>query len=94
LAVRANERSAAASGVDVVRIKLLAFAIGAFIAGLGGCLFAYQQTNVSFQPFTVILGVTFFATVYLAGVTSISGGILSGLLGTGAVFYLLLDRVL
>lgn len=94
LAVRANERSAVASGVDVVRIKLLAFGIGAFIAGLGGCLLAYQQTNVSFQPFTVILGVTFFATVYLAGVTSISGGLLSGLLGTGAVFYLLLDRIL
>ncbi|MEE3849592.1 branched-chain amino acid ABC transporter permease/ATP-binding protein [Gordonia sp. LSe1-13] len=93
LAVRANERSAAASGVDVVRIKLLAFGIGSFIAGLGGCLFAYQQTNVSFQPFTVILGVTFFATVYLAGVTSISGGVLSGLLGTGAVFYLVLDQL-
>ncbi|MFW0785784.1 branched-chain amino acid ABC transporter permease/ATP-binding protein [Gordonia sp. CPCC 206044] len=94
LAVRANERSAAASGVDVVRVKLVAFAIGAFIAGLGGCLFAYQQTNVSFQPFQVIVGVTFFATVYLAGVTSISGGLLSGVLGAGGVFYLLLDRLI
>jgi ABC-type branched-subunit amino acid transport system permease subunit len=35
LAVRANERSAAAAGIDVVRVKLAAFAIAAFIAGLG-----------------------------------------------------------
>ena len=42
LAVRANERSAAAAGISVVRIKLIGFGIGAFIAGLGGCLLAVQ----------------------------------------------------
>ncbi|HEY9313764.1 branched-chain amino acid ABC transporter permease/ATP-binding protein [Williamsia sp.] len=94
LAVRANERSAAASGVDVVRTKLLAFAIGAFIAGLGGCLYAYQQTNVSFQPFMAIAGLTLFATVYLAGVTSISGGVLSGLLGAGGLVFYAMDRLM
>ncbi|WP_245672724.1 branched-chain amino acid ABC transporter permease/ATP-binding protein [Aldersonia kunmingensis] len=94
LAVRANERSAAASGIDVVRTKLIAFAIGAFIAGLGGCLMAYQQTNVSFQPFMALTGVTLFATVYLAGITSISGGLVSGLLAGGGLLIVLLDRVL
>ncbi|MFF2395471.1 ATP-binding cassette domain-containing protein [Nocardia sp. NPDC058114] len=93
LAVRANERSAAASGVDVVRTKLSAFAIGAFIAGLGGSLLAYQQTNVSFQSFTALAGVTLFATVYLAGVTSISGGVLSGVIGAGGVAFLLLEQI-
>ncbi|MBH0779224.1 branched-chain amino acid ABC transporter permease/ATP-binding protein [Nocardia bovistercoris] len=93
LAVRANERSAAASGVDVVRTKLAAFAIGAFIAGIGGCLLAYQQTNVSFQSFTSLAGVTLFAIVYLAGVTSISGAVLSGVLGAGGVAFLLLENV-
>ena len=93
LAVRANERSAAASGVDVVRTKLAAFAIGAFIAGIGGCLLAYQQTNVSFQSFTALAGLTLFAIVYLAGITSISGGILSGVLGAGGVAFLLLEHV-
>ncbi|WP_216910572.1 branched-chain amino acid ABC transporter permease/ATP-binding protein [Nocardia noduli] len=93
LAVRANERSAAASGVDVVRTKLSAFAIGAFIAGIGGCLLAYQQTNVSFQSFTALAGLTLFAIVYLAGITSISGGVLSGVLGAGGVAFLLLENV-
>ncbi|MCW2530342.1 MAG: cysA1, partial [Pseudonocardiales bacterium] len=43
LALRANERSAAAAGVSVVRVKIFAFAIAAFVAGLGGALLAYQQ---------------------------------------------------
>ena len=91
LAVRANERSAAASGVNVVATKLAAFGIAAFIAGLGGTLLAYQQTNVSFQPFAVLYSVLLFATVYLAGVTSVTGGVIGGVLATGGVFYYGLD---
>jgi ABC-type branched-subunit amino acid transport system permease subunit len=34
LAVRANERSAAAAGVNVVQMKVLSFALASFIAGL------------------------------------------------------------
>jgi ABC-type branched-subunit amino acid transport system permease subunit len=56
LAVRADERSAAASGVNVARVKLTGFAIGAFIAGLGGSLLAYQALNVNDSPFTAIGG--------------------------------------
>ena len=41
LAVRSDERSAAAAGINVVRVKLIGFAIAAFIAGLGGSLLAY-----------------------------------------------------
>ena len=75
LAVRANERSAAASGINVVRTKLVAFAIASFIAGIGGALLAYQQTNVTFDPFDAVLGLSLFAIAYLAGITSVSGGI-------------------
>jgi ABC-type branched-subunit amino acid transport system ATPase component/branched-subunit amino acid ABC-type transport system permease component len=92
LAVRANERSAAAAGIDVVRTKLAAFAIGAFIAGLGGALLAYQQTNVTFDSFDAVLGLSVFATAYLAGITSVSGGILAGLLGFQGLVYLAADR--
>ena len=87
LAVAANERSAAGSGVHVVRVKLSAFAIGAFIAGLGGALLAYKQGNVTFDSFTILVGLALFATVYLAGITSVSGGVLAGMLAaTGLVF--------
>jgi ABC-type branched-subunit amino acid transport system ATPase component/branched-subunit amino acid ABC-type transport system permease component len=88
LAVRANERSAAAAGIDVVRTKLAAFAIGAFIAGLGGSLLGYKLGNVTWDSFDVLLGLGLFATVYVAGITSVSGGVLAGLIGFGGlVFY-------
>ena len=62
LAVRANERSAAAAGINVVRVKLIGFAIGAFIAGLSGCLMAYSTNNVTFDSFDALVGLLFFST--------------------------------
>ena len=92
LAIKANERSAAAAGIDVARTKLIGFGIGAFIAGLGGCLIAYQQSTVTFQPFDPILGLTLFSTVFLAGITSVSGGILAGVLATEGLLFTLLSH--
>ncbi|MEU1961359.1 branched-chain amino acid ABC transporter permease/ATP-binding protein [Nocardia sp. NPDC019304] len=94
LAVRANERSAAAAGIDVSRTKLITFAIGAFIAGLGGALLGYQQSLATPEPFAVFLGISLFAVVYVAGVTSITGGILAGVMAPGGILYLLVDRFL
>jgi ABC-type branched-subunit amino acid transport system ATPase component/ABC-type branched-subunit amino acid transport system permease subunit len=93
LAVRADERSAAASGVHVARVKLTGFAIGAFIAGLGGSLMAYQALNVNDSPFTAIGGLALFTTVFLAGITSVSGGLLAGVISSGGVLFFLLSNV-
>ena len=87
LAVRANERSAAASGIDVVRTKLIAFAIGSFLAGLGGSLFAYSAGTVTFNSFVILLGLSVFATTYLAGITSVSGGVVAGFLCANGLVY-------
>ncbi len=92
LAVRANERSAAAAGINVVRTKLVAFALAAFIAGIGGSLLAYKQGNVTSDAFDTILGLAVFATAYVAGITSVSGGILAGILGAGGIVYLATER--
>ncbi|WP_330254991.1 branched-chain amino acid ABC transporter permease/ATP-binding protein [Nocardia sp. NBC_00565] len=92
LAVRANERSAAAAGINVRAVKLAAFGIGAFIAGIGGSLLAYQQTVVSAPTFTAIGGIGLFTAVYLAGVTSVSGGILAGIMAVGGIVYVLLNK--
>ena len=85
LAVRANERSAAGAGIDVVRVKLISFAIGSFIAGLGGSLIAYFQGNVTFDAFTTFVGLGVFATAYIGGITSVSGGLVAGLLAAGGL---------
>lgn len=93
LAVRANERSAAAAGVSVVRVKILAFAIGAFIAGIGGSLLAYQQQTVTFDSYAAMAGVALFATVYLAGITSVAGGILAGVVAANGLLYIFVDEM-
>ncbi|GAB2857494.1 ABC transporter permease subunit [Nocardioides pacificus] len=92
LAVRANERSAAAAGIDVRRVKIAAFAIGAFIAGLGGALLGYQQQIATASSYTALGGLALFATVYLVGVSSISGGVVAGFAGSGGLIFVALDR--
>ena len=91
LAVRANERAAAAAGVDVVRTKVVAFALGAFIAGLGGALLAYKQGNVTVESFSAFLGLSVFATAYLAGITSVSGAVAAGLIGANGIVFAAID---
>ncbi|MGY3555464.1 ABC-type branched-subunit amino acid transport system ATPase component/branched-subunit amino acid ABC-type transport system permease component [Williamsia sp. R60] len=92
LAVRANERSAAAAGIAVSRTKIIAFAIGAFIAGLGGALLGYAQTTATADTFSAIVGLSMFATVYIAGVTSLAGGIVVGVIAPGGILYTLLNN--
>jgi ABC-type branched-subunit amino acid transport system ATPase component/ABC-type branched-subunit amino acid transport system permease subunit len=87
LAVRANERSAAASGINVVVTKIFAFAIAAFIAGIGGAMYGYRLGTVTFDSFDVLLGLALFATVYVAGMTSVSGGVLAGVIAAGGLVY-------
>ncbi|WP_405182669.1 branched-chain amino acid ABC transporter permease/ATP-binding protein [Nocardia sp. NBC_01377] len=93
LAVRANERSAAAAGVSVIRVKILAFAIGAFIAGLGGAMLAYQQQTITSDSFAAMASLGLFATVYLAGATSIAGGILGGFLAASGLLFIITDEL-
>ncbi|HKY13669.1 MAG TPA: branched-chain amino acid ABC transporter permease/ATP-binding protein [Microthrixaceae bacterium] len=92
LAVRANERSAAGAGVDVVQVKLVAFAIASFIAGLGGTLLGYFQSNVTFQSFTTLVGLALFGTAYVAGITSVSGGLVGGVLAAGGLVAVLTEE--
>ena len=92
LAVRANERSAAAAGVNVVRVKVLSFALASFIAGLGGSLLAYRRGVVTFDSFTAIGGLALLSTAYLAGVTSVWGGINAGVLASSGITFIALDR--
>jgi branched-chain amino acid transport system permease protein len=88
LAVRSNERAAQSAGINVVRIKLLGFAISGFLAGISGAFIGYSQGQLSVNAFDVIVGITVLAVTYLGGITSVPGSILGGLLGAGGVVYL------
>jgi ABC-type branched-subunit amino acid transport system permease subunit len=80
IAVRSNERAAAAAGIDVARTKLFAFALSAWIAGLGGCLLAYQGQNVSPTSFQTFTSLGLLAVVMVAGIGRISGAVIAGVM--------------
>ena len=61
LATRSNERAAAAAGVNVSGTKLLAFGVSAFIAGIGGAVFAYRSGTVASDKFDYLDSLTYFA---------------------------------
>ena len=92
LAVRANERSAAGIGVNVVFVKVVSFAIASFIAGIAGSLLAYRQGVVTWETFAALAGLTLLSTAYLAGVTSVLGGVNAGIIAAGGIVFFLLDK--
>lgn len=80
LAVRANERAAAAAGVSVTSTKLLAFAISSAIAGVAGILMSYQSRAISSANWVFFASLSLLAFAYLGGITSINGAMLGGFL--------------
>ena len=93
LAVRANERAAAAAGIDPATTKLLAFTLSAFIAGLGGALLGYRQTQLSFESFGVFVSLALLATTYLGGIANVSGAMVGGVLATGGIAFYTMDEI-
>ncbi|MEY4231097.1 MAG: hypothetical protein RLZZ362_1946 [Actinomycetota bacterium] len=94
LAVRANERAAAAAGINVSRTKLLAFGIAAGIAGIGGVMLGFNQNDVSSAGFVYQASLAYLAFAYLGGITSINGAVVGGMLApagliaiTGGYFF-------
>ncbi len=75
-AIREDEVAAAAMGVPTVRMKLLAFAIGASTAGAAGMLTASRVNYISPDSFPVLQSILVLAAVVLGGMGSIGGSIL------------------
>src|SRR5512132_602786 len=85
LAVRSNERAAAATGVNVRNTKFAAYAISSFIAGVGGVLYAYSLGSVSAERFGILIALGFVAFAYVGGITMVSGAVVGGLIATSGL---------
>jgi branched-chain amino acid transport system permease protein len=66
-ATREDEDAAELMGVPTFKFKLLAFAMGAFIGGLSGALFAGKQGFISPGGFPLLLSILFIAAVVVGG---------------------------
>jgi len=93
LAVRSNERAAAAAGINVAGTKLRAFAVSSFIAGLGGTLIAYRQPTLTPGDFLVIASLVALALAYLAGITSLAGAALAGAMFNAGLLTVALEHI-
>jgi len=81
-AIREDEQAAIAMGIPLVRMKLMAFAIGASFAGAMGTIFAAKQTFVNPDSFTFMESIGVLAMVILGGMGSIPGAILGATIVT------------
>lgn len=91
LAVRANERAAAAVGIDVAATRLWAFALSALIAGTAGALLGYQQGRLSSGSFGVFVSLAYLAVASLGGIAGIAGALIGGLLVPDGLVFSVLD---
>lgn len=82
IAIREDEIAAEAMGINVARLKLLAFAIGAVFAGITGAYFASRDGFVSPDSFDFMGSVIIVTMVVLGGMGSIPGTILGAVLLT------------
>ena len=88
VAVRDRDISAEILGVNLLRTKLLAFAIGAFYAGVAGGLLGYFYGAITPDYFVLTLAVFYLAAVIVGGLGTVLGSIL------GAVFMTFVPEVL
>jgi branched-subunit amino acid ABC-type transport system permease component len=86
LAVRSNERAAAAAGINVRNTKLAGFGIAAFIAGMAGALYAYNFGSVSYSRFGAVAALGLIAFAYFGGITMVSGAVIAGIGATEGLF--------
>ena len=82
-AMREDETVSRAMGINMLTQKLLAFAIGAAFAGLGGALFASRNQFTGPEDFTFMVSVNVVALVIVGGMGNIPGVIAGALVLKG-----------
>lgn len=79
-AVRGSEVAAAALGIDVTQVKLLAFGLSGALAGLAGAVVMGNGRVLSPDQFTFNVSLFFLAVAVVGGIRSLPGAIASALL--------------
>ena len=82
IAVRTNERAAAALGINTAVAKLFAFAFASALAALGGILLAFRLTSVSYQSFTNFTSITYAGLSLVGGVGHLLGAFVGAMMAT------------
>jgi branched-chain amino acid transport system permease protein len=79
MAVRDDEDVAQALGINLVKVKLLAYGLGAAFAGLSGSIFAVMLTSVYPSSFQLLVSINVLALIIVGGMGSLPGVIVGAL---------------
>lgn len=88
MAIRDKDISAEVLGINLLRYKLSAFALGSFYAGVAGALLGYFYRAMTPEYFTLQLSIFYLAAIIVGGLGSLLGTIL------GSVFMTLVPEAL
>jgi len=83
-AVREDETAAASLGIPTTRVKIEAFLVSSFFAGVAGALFAHSEGYVHTNSFSFVRSFELVAFVVLGGLGSFTGAILAAAALTAA----------
>jgi len=83
MAMREDETVAQAVGIYTLKYKVLAFAIGAAFAGLGGVIFASRNRFTGPEDFTLLVSINVLSLVIIGGMNSIPGVVVGALVLKG-----------
>ena len=76
LAIKENEMAANMMGINPLNIKVQAFVISSFMAGIAGSFFAHSEGYISTQTFTFAKSFEIIAMNVVGGLGSLSGAIM------------------
>jgi sulfate-transporting ATPase len=85
VAIRSNERAAAAVGVNVLGAKLFAFSLAAGIAGLAGILLAFSNRVIIYDTFDPLSSIYLVGYATIGGLGLVAGSLYGGQLSPGAL---------
>jgi branched-chain amino acid transport system permease protein len=83
-AVREDEIAAASLGIATTRVKVEAFLVSSFFAGVAGALFAHSEGYIHTNSFSFVRSFELVAFVVLGGLGSFSGAIVAAAVLTAA----------
>ena len=75
-AIRDDEIAAESMGINIARYKVQSFAVSAFMAGVGGCLYAHFLGYINPSDFGFLKSIDMLSMIVLGGLGSIPGAVI------------------
>lgn len=83
MATRENDLAAECTGIDTVRVRMLAFVLGAFFAAVAGALMVHLISVVTPRTYSILLAFNLVVMIVVGGSGSIVGAVLAAFAITG-----------